>query len=331
MEIGIGRRAFISAIGGATVAWPLAARAQQPTMPVVGFLSSQSPDTYAPFPAAFRQGLKESGFVDGQNVTIEYRWAHGHPEQLTALASDLVRRHVDVIAATGGVASALAAKAATTTIPIVFNSGEDPVNAGLVSSLNRPGGNVTGVSWFSSDMAAKRLAILHQAIPAAGVVGFLADPKDPELLPQLAAVRDAAPALGVRLVVVNASTPDEIDAAFAMLVREGVGALLLDAGAFYVNQRAQIIALAAQHAIPCSYSGRESVVDGGLMSYGNDLRDAYRRNGLYVARILKGDKPGDLPIDRATKFNLVINLKTVKALGLTVPPAVLSIADEVIE
>ena len=247
MAIGIDRRQFISALG-ATVAWPLAARAQQPTMPVVGFLSSQSPATYAPFPAAFRQGLKESGFVDGQNVTIEYRWANGHPEQLTALASDLVRRHVDVIAATGGVASALAAKAATTTIPIVFNSGEDPVNAGLVSSLNRPGGNVTGVSWFSSDMAAKRLAILHQAISAAGVVGFLADPNDPELRPQLAAVRDAAPALGVRLVVVNASTPDEIDAAFAMLVPEGVGALLLAAGPFYVNQRAQIIALAAQHA-----------------------------------------------------------------------------------
>jgi len=331
MAIVIGRRQFLSALGGVAAVGPLAVRAQQPAMPLVGFLSSQSPDTYAPFPAAFMQGLKESGFVDGQNVTIEYRWAQGHPERLPALAADLVRRQVDVIAATGGVVTALAAKAATTTIPIVFNSGEDPVDAGLVSSLNRPGGNLTGVSWFSSDVAAKRLAILHQAIPAAGVVGFLADPKDPELLPQLAAVRDAAPALGVRLIVVNASTPDEIDAAFATLVREGVGALLLDAGPFYTNQRAQIIALTAQHAIPCSYSARESVVDGGLMSYGNDLRDAYRRNGLYVARILKGDKPVDLPIDRATKFNLVINLKTVKALGLTVPPAVLSIADEVIE
>ena len=323
------RREIITLLSGAA-AWPLVARAQQ-LMPVIGFLSGQSPDTYAPFPEAFRQGLKESGFVDGNNVTIEYRWARGHPEQLPALAADLVQRQVDVIAATGGLAPGLAAKAATKSIPIVFNCGEDPVQAGLVSSLNRPGGNVTGISWFSVDSAAKRLSLLHQLIPATKVIAFLANPKDPELPPQLEAVKDAAGALGIQLVVVDASTPNEIDAAFASMLEKGARGLIVASGAYFINQRAQITALTAQHAIPSVYSGRDSVVAGGLMSYGNNLLNSYRRNGLYVGRILKGDKAGDLPIDRSTKFALVINLKTAKALGLSVSPMLLATADEVIE
>ncbi|MFZ0524696.1 MAG: ABC transporter substrate-binding protein, partial [Xanthobacteraceae bacterium] len=325
------RRDFIALAGGAAAAWPLAAGAQQSAMPIIGFFSSQSPVTYAPFPAAFRQGLKESGFVDGENVTIEYRWARGHVDQLSALAADLVQRQVNVIAATGGVASALAAKAATKTIPIVFNSGEDPVQAGLVSSLNRPGGNVTGVSWFNDELVAKRLSLLHQLVPAAAVIGILANPRDPELPPQLTAAKVAAHSLGLKLVVINATSPADIEAGFAALVQQGAGAMIVAAGPFFVNQRSQIIALAAQHTIPCIYSGRESPAAGGLISYGNVLTDAYRRNGIYVARILKGDKPADLPIDRSTKFELVINLKTAKALDITVPPTLLALADEVMD
>jgi putative tryptophan/tyrosine transport system substrate-binding protein len=325
------RRHFITLLGGAAAVWPLAARAQQPAMPVVGFLSSQSPDSYAPFPEAFRQGLKESGFVDGRNIRIEYRWARNHPELLPDPAGDLVRFPVNVIAATGGVSSGRAAMAATKTIPIVFNSGEDPVRIGLVASLNRPGGNVTGVSWFSSDLVAKRLALLHQIAPTGTVVGFLTDPKDPELASQLDIARNAAQGLGVRLIVLNATSPDEINTAIDALVQQGGRALIVQAGPFFVNQRGQIIALAAKHAIPASYSGRESPAAGGLMSYGNLLADAYRRNGIYVARILNGDKPGDLPVDRSTKFELVINLRAAKALSLTVPSTLLALADEVIE
>jgi len=326
----IGRRDFITLLGGAA-AWPLAARAQQTAMPVVGFLSSQSPNDYAPFPAAFRRGLSETGYIVGKDVAVEYRWARGNPDQLPILADDLVRRQVNVISATGGTAAGLAAKAATKSIPIVFNSGQDPVQAGLVASLNRPGGNVTGVSWFTVESAAKRLAMLHEMVPTAPVIAFLANPKDPELTPQLAPIADAAHALGCRLVVVHASTPAEIDAAFAALLQQDAGAVIVAAGAFFVNQRAQLIALAAQHAIPCIYTDREAVAAGGLMSYGNDLKDAYRHNGIYVGRILKGDKPGDLPIDRAIKFALAINLKTAKALGLLIPDKLLALADEVIE
>ena len=253
MAIDIGRRQFISVVGGAAIAWPLGAKAQKPAMPVIGFLSSQSPDTFAPFPAAFRQGLKEFGFVDGENVTIEYRWAQGHNDQLPGLAADLVRRQVNVIAATGGIASALAAKAATTTIPIVFNSGDDPVQAGLVSSLNRPGGNMTGVSWFSDETGAKRLSMLHQLVPAAAVMAFLVNPSEPELLPNLAATRDAVRALGLTIIVLKATSPTEIEAAFVAMVRQSVGAANVAPGPFFINQRAQIIALAAQHAIPCMY------------------------------------------------------------------------------
>ena len=325
------RRDFIQGIAGSAVAWPLAARAQQVGMPVIGFLSSQSPVTYAPFPAAFRQGLKESGFVDGENITIVYRWAQGHPEQLAPLAADLVRRQVAVISATGGVASALAVKAATTTIPIVFNSGEGPVHAGLVTSLNRPGGNITGVSWFSDEVGSKRLGLMHQLVPSAGVMAVLANPNEPETAPNIAAIEAASRTVGVKLIVLNATTAAGIEAAFAAMVEQGVNAAIVGTGAFFINQRAQIVALAAQHAIPCIHPDGAAAAVGGLITYGNVLTDAYRRNGLYVCRILKGDKPGDLPIDRSTKFELVINLKTAKALGITVPPTLLATADEVIE
>jgi putative ABC transport system substrate-binding protein len=326
------RREFITLLGGAAAAWPLPARAQQPAaVPVIGFLSSQSPEGYALFLAAFRQGLKQSDFQEGVNVAIEYRWARSHFDRLPTLAAELVRLRVVAIAATGGLPSAFAAKAATTSIPIVFNSGSDPVQAGLVASINRPGGNVTGVSWFSIDVSAKRLALLHEIAPAATVVAFLTNPKDPELTRQLPAVQDGARALGLRLIVANAATPSEIDVAYDGLVKQGADAVFVASGPFFVNQRAQLVALAARHAVPCAYSEREAVVAGGLMSYGNDLKDAYRRNGLYVARILRGDKPGDLPIDAATKFELVINLKTAKALGLNIPETFLARADEVIE
>jgi putative ABC transport system substrate-binding protein len=324
------RRDFIVALGSASAAWPLVARAQQ-AMPVIGFLSSQSPDGYALFLAGFREGLKESGFEEGRNVVIEYRWARSHFDQLPALAAELVRLRVEAIAATGGLPSAFAAKAATTSIPIVFNSGTDPVQAGLVASINRPGGNVTGVSWFSVDASAKRLALLHEIAPAASVVAFLTNPKDPELTRQLPAVQDGARALGLRLIAANAATPGEIDTAYDELVKQGAKAVFVGSGPFFTNQRTQLVALAARHNIPCIYGEREDAVAGGLMSYGNNLKDAYRRNGLYVARILKGDKPGDLPIEAATKFELIINLATAKKLGLEIPPTLLARADEVIE
>jgi putative tryptophan/tyrosine transport system substrate-binding protein len=326
----IARREFMALIGSAA-AWPLTARAQQPTKPVVGFLSSQSPDTYAPFPEAFREGLKEQGFSDGETVTIEYRWARGQLDLVPAMAADLVHLKVDVIAATGGVAVALAAKAATTSIPIVFNSGEDPVQAGLVPNLNRPGGNITGVSWFSDEVGAKRLGLMHQLVPAAGVVALLANPNEPETTPSVAAIETAARALGLKLIVLNATTNAGIEAAFTAIVEQNARVMMVGSGPFFINQRDQIVALAAQHAIPCMYSDPAAVRVGGLINYGNVLADGYRRNGLYVGRILKGDKPGDLPIDRATKFGLVINLKTAKALGLSVPPTLLALADEVIE
>jgi putative ABC transport system substrate-binding protein len=325
------RREFLALAGGAAAAWPFAASAQQPARPVVGFLSSQSPDGYGPYAKSFSQGLGEAGYVEGQNVAVEYRWARGNLDRLPALAADLVHRQVDVIASTGGVATAKAAMAATTSIPIVFNSGEDPVQAGLVQSLNRPGGNLTGVSWFNVDAVAKRLALLHQAVPAATTAALMGNPKDPEYPPALLAGKAAASSLGLNLIAVDASTPEQIEAAFKMLVERRVGLLVVSSGAFFINQRMQLIALTALHSIPCIYTGNESTADGGLMSYGNDLADAYRRNALYVGRILKGDKPGDLPIDRSTKFEFVINLKTVNALGLTISPTLLALADEVIE
>jgi ABC-type uncharacterized transport system substrate-binding protein len=323
------RREFITLIGSAATAWPLAARAQQAAMPMIGFLSGVSPGPFAQRLAAFRQGLNETGFIEGRNVAIEYRWAEGQYDRLPALATDLVGRRVVVIVAYTN-AAALAAKVATTTIPIVFLVGDDPVRLGLVASLARPGENITGVSWFGADLEAKQLSLLHELVPNAAVIALLVDLN---ALPaaRVSQVEAAARALGLQLVVLNARIPSDIDMAFASLVRERAGALVVGGGAFLLSRRDQIIALAARHAIPAIYGFREYAVDGGLISYGNDIPDAFRRAGVYTGRILKGDKPADLPVEQPTKFELVINLKTAKALGLAVPSSMQWLADEVIE
>ena len=324
------RREFVSLLGGAAAAWPVMARAQQSAMPVVGFLSGVSPGPFAQRVAAFRQGLSETGSIEGRNVAIEYRWAEGQYDRLPALATDLVGRRVVVIVAYTDRA-ALTAKAATTTIPIVFLIGNDPIKLGLVASLARPGESITGVSWFGVDLEAKQLSLLHELVPNAAIIALLLDLNVPNVTSQVSQVQAAARALGPQLVVLNARTPSDIDMAFASLVRERAGALVVGAGAFLLSRRDQIIALAARHAIPTIYGFREYSADGGLISYGNDIPDAFRRAGVYTGRILKGDKPADLPVERATKFELVINLKTAKALGLAVPNSMQLLADEVIE
>jgi putative tryptophan/tyrosine transport system substrate-binding protein len=329
MTIDIGRRQFILTLGGTALTWPRTAHAQQPAMPVIGFLSGRSPGEAASAVAAFRLGLGDLGYIEGKNVTIEYRWADGQYDQLSALAADLVRLRVSVILAAGG--SGLAAKAATTTIPIVFTHGGDPVQEGLVASLNRPGGNATGVVFFSSVLGAKRLELLRQLMPKETTFGVLVNPNIPETKAERTDVQAAAQAIEQQVVILDVRSDRDIETAFATFVQRGVGALLGGAGPFLLSHRERIVALAARHAMPAIYSNREYVVAGGLMSYGTSITDGYRQAGIYTGRILKGEKPADLPIVQSTKFELVINLKTAKTLGLTVPQNLLVAADEVIE
>jgi putative ABC transport system substrate-binding protein len=323
------RRTFITLVGGAAALAPLAARAQQ-AIPVLGFLSAVSPRPFAQRIAAFQQGLSEMGYVQGQNLVIENRWAEEQYSRLPALAADLVSRRVDVIV-TYTDAAALAAKAATTTIPVVFINGGDPVRARIVPSLNRPGGNITGASFFGVDLAAKQLSLLNEIVPNAAVIGFLLDENVPDAVAQVPAVQEAARRLGLQLIVLHARAAADIDTAFATLVRERVGALVVGTGALLTNQREKIIALAARHAVPAIYPFREFTADGGLISYGNNVPDTFRQGGVYAGRILKGDKPAELPVILSTKFEFVLNLKTAKAIGLAVSPLMLARVDEVIE
>ena len=325
------RREFITLLGGAAAAWPLAARAQQPVMPVIGFLTSLGRNDRPNLADAFRRGLSETGFVEGRDVAIEYRFAENQHDRLPAMAADLVGRKVAVIAATGGPNPVLAAKESTSTVPIVFTSGSDPVQAGFVTSLNRPGGNITGISWFGARLSGKALGLLHELIPNAAVFAMMVNPNNPESEYSPRDAQEAARMFGRQMLVLHAGTPSEIDTTFAALRQRRASALLVGSDPFFTGRRQQIVALAARDAIPAMYVIREFVTDGGLMSYGNDVADAYRRAGMYVAHILKGEKPADLPVVQLSKFELVINLNTGKALGLVIPPSVLALANEVIE
>jgi putative tryptophan/tyrosine transport system substrate-binding protein len=330
MAIHIRRREFVFSLGGAAATWPLAARAQQPAMPVVGFLRSGSLTDVADRLTAFRQGLKEAGFLEGQNVAIEYRFDEYPTERLPLLVADLLRRQVALIVALNTPA-ALAAKAATTTVPIVFVAGVDPVGVGLVANLNRPGGNITGVSFITTELAAKRLGLLRELRPGATRIAVLVDPKWPLTERFVSEVRAAASAIGQQIDVLYVGSDREIETAFTTLVQRGAGALLSGIGGFLLSQRERIVALAAQHRIPAIYGQRESVLAGGLMSYASNQTEVYRQAGIYAGRILKGEKPGDLPVVLSSKFELVINVKTAKALGLEIPDKLFALADDVIE
>ena len=325
------RREFITLLGGAAAAWPIAAQAQQPGVPVIGFLHAGSPEVAPNLVAGFRKGLSETGYVDGRNVAIEFRWAHNDNARLPELAADLVRRRVAVIATPNGALAALAAKAATATIPIVFNSTGDPVQAGLVASINRPGGNVTGVTDMAADLVAKRLGLLHDLLPRAARFAVLVDSNNPSAESEIADLRVAASAIARQIEVFTASTNRDIDAAFASLVQKRADALLLTVSPLFGARRIQFATLAARHGVPVMYRDRIFPEAGGLMSYGTSLADIYRQVGVYIGRVLKGEKPADLPILRPTKFEFVINLQTARTLGIEVPPGLLAIADEVIE
>jgi putative ABC transport system substrate-binding protein len=325
------RRTFIAVLGGAAAAWPLAARAQQPAMPVIGYLSARSPDDTTHLVAAFNKGLGETGFIDSRNVTIDWSWGRGQYEQLPAMAAEFVRRRVALIVATGGEPAALAAKAATSTIPIVFSIGGDPVSQGLAASFSHPGGNTTGFTLLTNQLEPKRLGLLRQFLPQAAIIGFLVNPGFPPSERQLADAQTAARAMGLQIHVLRADTDGDIDAAFETITRERIAAVLVAAAPFFDTRRAKLVALAARHAVPAMYHFREFADAGGLVSYGIDPADVYRQIGVYAGRVLKGAKPADLPVMQATKFEFVINLKAARALGLEVPLGLTAAADEVIE
>jgi putative ABC transport system substrate-binding protein len=327
----IRRREVITLLGSVAAAWPLAARAQQPAMPVVGFLGAPSPESYLQYTAAIRRGLQEAGFVEGQNLTIDYRWAEGRYDRLPVLAADLVNRRVSLIVPIGGAPAVLAAKAATSTIPIVFNMAADPVELGVVASLNRPGGNVTGVAMMGVELEAKRFERLRELVPTAALIAMLVNPDNAPFEMQSRAVQEAARGVGQPFLILHARNEDEIDTAFAAMAEQRAGALMVGADTYFTSQTALLVALSARYRIPTIYAWREHVVQGGLMSYATNLTDAYRQTGAYAGRVLKGTKPADLPVTQPTRFEMAINLKTAKALGLTIPEILLATADEVIQ